>query len=45
MHRKNSGHIILTSSEILSNDGMSITTNGVDEAARPISNVAVCDNS
>ena len=43
--RKKDGHVVLTSTNVLSKDGgtMTITTKGHDAAGRPISNVRVYD--
>jgi hypothetical protein len=45
VNRKKAGKVVLTSTNVVSNDGktMTITTKGVDEDGRPINNVRVYD--
>lgn len=45
VNRKKAGKVVLTSSNVVSDDGktLTITTTGVDENGRPISNIRVYD--
>ena len=45
VHRKKAGKVVLTSTNVVSNDGrtLTITTTGIDEDGRAVSNVRVYD--